>query len=304
MGVTIDRVAAGQLGLITRRQLLSAGLSASGIDSRVAAGRLFVVHPGVYLVPAAPRSWEQGLLAAWLASGPASAISHVAAGVVWNLERVDAAQPQIVIPHPRRLRLEGVVVHRTRTLERNDLVRRDLIRVTTPTRTIVDLAGALAPDLLEDALDDALRRRLTSVPTLERRLERLGNRGVPGSGVLRRLLRERSGIRVSDSGLENRFKRRLQRAGLPLPVAQYEVRDERRRLIARVDFAYPAQRLAIEIDGYGNHSGRKNWESDLARQNRLVVVGWRFLRFTHRDLEAQDGPFGSIEAALGPSGES
>lgn len=299
MRLAIERVAAQQHGAVSRAQILHLGLSASGIDSRVAAGRLRVVHPGVYVMPAAPSTWEQRLFTAWLASGAPA--SHEAAAVIWGLEGVDADEPHLIVPHSRKLRLRGVVVHRARSLERRDAVRRRGIPVTTPVRTLVDLAGSLAPDALEYALDDALRRRLVAVPGIEQRLERLDR--VHGSGTLRALVRERSGIRVSESALETRFRRRLRKAGLPAPIAQYEVRDERRRLLARVDFAYPAQRLAIEVDGYASHSGRRRWESDLARQNRLLLAGWRFLRFTNRDVDGEGNFLAAIGAMLSHCGE-
>jgi very-short-patch-repair endonuclease len=87
-----------------------------------------------------------------------------------------------------------------------------------------------------------------------------------------------------------------------LPVPQYEVRDDDGGLIARVDFAYPEVRLAIEVDGYAHHSSRKQWESDLARQNRLIAAGWRVLRFSSRDVNDHAAP-AAVERVL-TSGEA
>lgn len=118
---------------------------------------------------------------------------------------------------------------------------------------------------------------------------------------MRLLLHERLDQRESGSSLETRFGRRFNKARLPAPVAQYEIRGEDGRLLGRVDFAYPDVKLAIEIDGYGSHAGRKRWQLDLARQNRLFLAGWRFLRFSSRDLD-DDRFLKAVRAAIGPVG--
>jgi very-short-patch-repair endonuclease len=64
----------------------------------------------------------------------------------------------------------------------------------------------------------------------------------------------------------------LVRAGLPSPVAQFRVFDEE-GFVARVDFAYPELRIAIEYDGLG-HGERRAFLSDRRRLNRLVAAGW------------------------------
>jgi very-short-patch-repair endonuclease len=302
LDATIAARATRQLGLITRRQLLALGLSAPAISYRLEAGRLRRVHPAVYALAGFPSTWDQDLLAALMAAREHAAITHFAAGTLWHLEAVTAECPHVLVVHRRKLELEGVVVHRTRSVARGDIVRHGLLRVTSPARTLIDLATVLAADPLEDALDDALRRRLVSVTRLSARIET--RNGIAGMGTLRRLLRERSTERESGSGLENRFLRTFLKAGLPRPVRQYEVRNREGRFIARLDFAYPQARLAIEIDGYASHSGRKRWERDLARQNRLIVEGWRFLRFSRRDADQSSDLFATIRGALDGGGES
>src|SRR5207249_2080176 len=143
------------------------------------------------------------------------------------------------------------------------------------TRTIIDLAAVISGETLEEALDVALQRRLTSLSRVRWRLADLGRHGRPGIAMLRRLIAARSGVEaVPESVIETRFSRLLRRAGLPAPVRQYHVRD-RGRLVARVDFAYPDARLAIEVEGFRWHSGRARWERDLGRRNELTELGWR-----------------------------
>ena len=78
----------------------------------------------------------------------------------------------------------------------------------------------------------------------------------------------------------------LRRAGLPDPVSEYEVRDERGTFVARVDFAYPAIKLAIEVDGYEPHVALDTFKHDRSRQNRIVSLGWMLLRYTWAEVDA------------------
>jgi very-short-patch-repair endonuclease len=197
-------------------------------------------------------------------------------------------QIEIGVPATRRVRRRELVVHELGGLERADVTVFDAIPVTTPTRTLIDLAAVVSADVLEEALDDALRRRLTTVRRLRWRLAQLGTRGRPGAGRLEKLVVARAGGTVTESVLETRFLRLLRRSGLSLPESQYEIRDGR-RLVARVDFAYPDLKLVIEIDGYRWHSGRARWERDLARRNALTALGWRVIHVTSTDLDERPG---------------
>jgi very-short-patch-repair endonuclease len=180
-----------------------------------------------------------------------------------------------------------VVVHGATALPLCDVATVSGIPTTSVSRTLADLAGAIAPALFEKALDDALRRELTSVARLSWRLNELGGRGRPGSRTLRALLKERD-VRgaKSESALEERLIRLGEQARLPPPVRQFTIR-ERGRAIARVDLAYPEAKLAIEADGYRWHSGRAAWQRDIGRLNRIVNCGWRLLSYSHADVTSR-----------------
>lgn len=111
------------------------------------------------------------------------------------------------------------------------------------------------------------------------------------------LVRERSGS-ITESPLETRFRRLLLHAGLPEPDAQYEIRRSDGSFVARVDFAYPSARLAIEVDGYAFHSSRQRWEADRIRANRLADVGWQALRVTKTAMREPDEILGIVRRAL------
>jgi very-short-patch-repair endonuclease len=164
-------------------------------------------------------------------------------------------------------------------LPQSDLTTLEGIRVTTTERTIADLAAMLPMTALESALDDAIRRRLIKLQTLR------GRRLVgPGSRNLRIALAQRvDRDPVPGSVLERNFLGALRRSGLPEPRRQWPVRRGG-RVIAIVDFAYPEQRVVIEVDGYRYHTGRRDWQRDLARQNEIVACGYDVLRFTSQDV--------------------
>jgi very-short-patch-repair endonuclease len=151
-------------------------------------------------------------------------------------------------------------------------------------RTIIDLAAVVHRDALELALDAALREGLVSVPRVLWRLESLGGRGRPGCAALRELLVERQGATGrSESALETKALRLIRRARLPEPVVQHRVRDGR-RIVARLDLAYPEHLLAVPLDGWRHHASRSAWQKDLAARARLAAMGWRVVVLTWSDV--------------------
>jgi very-short-patch-repair endonuclease len=137
------------------------------------------------------------------------------------------------------------------------------------------------------ALESALRARLVTVEELIRE-ERRSAPTSRGRGTLRALLEGRSPI-LTESTLEALVLSALLKSGLPAPSLQHEIFDQDGVLIARVDFAYPDARLAIEADGYRFHSTRNDWSRDRARQNALIRLGWTPYRVTWEDVRTRSG---------------
>ena len=278
---TLDQVARQQYGLLTRAQLLHLGISASRIHRWLSSGRLVVCHPGVYRLAGAPRGWDQSLLAAVLAAGPGALASHRAAARLWGIGRSDVVE--ISVPRGRPRALEGVVVHRSRDLALEPGLSRAHIPVTRPMRVLVDLGAVVPPGQVEDALDLALANRLFTVAGVEWALDEVARRGRSGAGVLRRILDDRAlGDQAADGLLEPRMARLLVRAGLPPAAFQHQLVLGGRTF--RIDFAYPAHKLAIEVDGWSSRASVRGLQSDDSRQNLLVLHGWTILRFTWRDV--------------------
>jgi very-short-patch-repair endonuclease len=234
------------------------------------------------------------MMAACLAWGEGAGISHPPAAALWRLAGFEQRAAELTVPPGRRRKGPGVV-HRSLLLP-VDVTRVDGIPVTTPARTLIDIASVCDEEVVEEALDDALRRGLVSIPRLRWRLDQMGRR--PGVVMMRALLDARAGSSVPQSVFETRLLRALRRAGLPEPVAQHEIRRGG-RLVAVVDFAYPRERLAIEADGYRWHSGRAQWEHDRSRRNDLTLLGWRVVHVTWPDLSRREqAVIESVQEAL------
>ena len=273
---------ARQHGLFTMQQAEDVGISRSVVDRRVQWEEIVSVDHGVYRSVLTPATWHQRLCAACLA-GPAVA-SHRSAAVLWRMpQRDDNALEVTALRHRRRF-AGDVTWHESYLLDDGQVTELDGIPVTTATRTVLDLAGVLGDDALTRVLDDVLRRRLTDVGRLASLLERLGPLR-RGADRLRRLLDSRLDA-VPESDLETQFSLLIKAHGLPTPVGQFEVpAPDGRRF--RIDFAYPEQRVGIELMGAEFHSGPDQWRADTARLGVLASIGWLMLSFTYEQVVFQ-----------------
>lgn len=272
--VALLALASRQHGLVERNQAVRLGVDDDGLARRVAGGLLIRAHPGVYRVAGAPITREQRLLAACLAAGPDTAVSHRSAAHEWLLgEFPDVVE--IVTPRAQWPRLQGVRVHRSHDLVAGDVTLRHGLPITKPLRTLVDL-GQSAPWAVPDGLERGLTAKLFSLAAADAAIERHSRKGRTGVGVFRAAVDQRALARnVPESMLEVRFARLCRTHGLPTPAYQHWITPE-----IRVDFAYVQPKIAVEVDGFGVHGTSHALTTDLARQNHLVLLGWTVLRFT------------------------
>jgi hypothetical protein len=238
-------------------------------------------------------------MAASLHAGPGAAVSHRAAAALWRLEGIGTGTVEITTS--RLIRAAAIVSHGS-PLSRRHVAWIGPIPVTDPARTLLDLGAVVPPGIVERALDDALRRDLTTLDRLWRRLRAEAERGRSGVGVLRQVLEARDPSSVPpESELEARLGRLIIASGLPAPVAQHEIRVGT-RLLGRVDFAWPDAMVAVEADGYRFHGGRPAWQRDLARRNRITVRGWRMIHVTWDDVTRRpETVTAALRAALRPT---
>jgi hypothetical protein len=179
--------------------------------------------------------------------------------------------------------LPGVTVHRTRNFEEADVRLVGPLRVTSPARTIADLAGDCGPTALRRTVADAVRRELTTATDLREMCRRLGR--IRGKRELLALVDELSPLEAScRTELESQFLRAMTRAGLPPTAMNHPVVDAfgRRRFL---DAAYLPEMVPVELDSKLSHGTLLDWHDDLRRENAIVLRGWRdFLRFSWDDV--------------------
>jgi hypothetical protein len=258
-------------GVVTRVELLTAGLTPEQIRQRTIRGTLRVVHRGVYRVGHTAPSVEARYLAAVLACGEGAVLSGRAAAHLWGLLKGPA--PPLEVTAPTERRVKGVKTRRARRAKRETTTWRG-IPVTTPARTLVDLAAVVDAADLARACHEAGVRHRTTPKQVEAVLARRPN--APGAGRLRAVLRGE--VHVTLSKLESRFLDCLRAAELPLPVTNRTAGGR------RVDCRWSEQRLTVELDSYRYHHTRHAWERDRRREREAFARGDEFRRYTYADV--------------------
>ena len=286
----VGHLAAKQFGVVSRAQLIEAGIGPAAIRYRMKSGDLHQIHPGVFVVRGAPSSLNQKLVAARFWAGPQSAISHRAAAAAWGLDGVQPGKIVELTTTQRRSDVPaGLTLHSTKILTPSDAGWLGPLRVTSIPRTLVDL-GAVETDpaVVEAAFESAVRRDEELPDKLRARLDIVGGHGRRGAGVLREILTLREADAAPTEGMfETRIERLLRSAGIEMPVRQFVVMVNGRPV--RLDFAWVARKVALEPRGFGPHSGRKKFQSDIDRANALAATGWLIIYVTWRDLVRRPG---------------
>jgi hypothetical protein len=276
-----------QRARIARWQLIDAGLSRSAIGRRVRSGRLELVHSGVYAFPHTAEVPLGAEAAALLACGTDALLSHHSAATLWRLRPGVARPVHVTIPASRgRPSPTDVVVHRCATISSADVRLCEGFPVTSPARTLLDVAAALSDREVELLLDESLFvRRILSVAQLRDVLARAGTH--PGRARLARVARGHTTSTKTDSPPEEGMLILIRAAGLPEPVLRAYV------LGYRLDFYWPELRLALEVDAYGTHGSRRRFESDRRRDARLLTEkGITVLRVT--EAATKERPFEAL----------
>lgn len=269
-------LARGQHDVVARWQLLALGYSPDAIGHRLRSGRL---HPtpwrGVYAVgrPGVGRlgRWS----AALLACGPRAALSHTSATALYEIAN-EGRWIEVSVPLDVVRRRPGILVHRRSELESRLVTRHEVLRVTTPLCTVVDMAARLPAARIERMIDEADKRDLIDPETLAAGLDALA--GYPGAAALRRVL-ARGAFILTQSELERLFLPSARRAGLPAPLTQQEVNG------FDVDFYWPALGLVVETDGLRYHRTAAAQARDLRRDQIHTAAGLVPLRFSHAQIK-------------------
>lgn len=278
VGRRIAVLAARQHGVVSGRQLAELGVAQQTISDRVATGRLHRVHRGVYAVGHTVLGARGRWMAAVLAGGPGAVLSHASAGALWELRPSAAVAVDVTVRRSGRAKRPGVRVHRPRTLRPSEVTTHHHIPVTTPARTVLDLAATLQHHRLERVLDQVEILELADYPALDALAG--AHPGHRGAGKLRRALATHlAGTTLTRSELEERFFALCHDHGLPRPKVNERVAGK------EVDFLFAAERVIVETDSWQFHRTRRAFENDRARDALLLTRGYRTLRVTHEALK-------------------
>lgn len=203
----------------------------------------------------------------------------------WLHGLLDDPPPRHELTGPPELghHAEGIRLHRTDDLSARDVLTVDSIRCTTAVRTCIDLGARLGAEDLEAVIERARHRRLIHLTPMITRFFQLARPGRDGTSTVRTVLRRLDpALEPAESDLETLLIQILRQRGVDAPVRQHRVSIGGKSF--RIDLCYPDLRIAIESDGFAHHGHRAAFEDDRARQNLLVLDGWRVLRFTWRQI--------------------
>jgi very-short-patch-repair endonuclease len=275
----IGMVADLQRGHATRKQLVAAGIGSDRIDRLIARGMLRRIHRGVYAVGHAAPTDLGPETAALLACGEHAVLSHHTAAALWAMVPEGDGLLHVTIRGRNGARPHGIRVHRTKRLTRGEVRIVEDLPVTSPARTLIDVAPDLDKRSLERAVEEALIQKLVTEGELRTAANSFNSR----SGAARTLAvldswRE-PGITRSEA--ERRFRALMRAAELPEPLTNVRVHGY------LVDCYWPSLGVVVEIQGYKFHSGRAAFERDTRKGAKLTAAGLTVCYVTWRQMEQE-----------------
>lgn len=269
------RLARAQNGVLTWRHLLAVGLTPAEIRTLVTRGSLVRICRGVYAV-ADPALLGLAHETAALLSLEDAVLSHRSAAALWGIATRDPRTVDVTVGRRARART-GVRVHLVNGLHPSDIRIRHHLRVTSPARTLIDLATRAGSSELEHAFGEVRGKRLLSDAALTAALAR-APANHPGAAVIRRLRTGDPGSTYTRSRAERLVRRLMKQSGLPQPLVNAQLHG------FLVDFLWPHARLILEVDGHDTHGDRLAFEEDRRRDQIHAAAGYTVIRVTWRQL--------------------
>jgi very-short-patch-repair endonuclease len=269
-------IAARQRGVVSREQLLSAGLSPAVITGLIRAGHLHRLHRGVYAVghPVLPAFGREQ--AAVLACGSGAVLSGRSALYVWGILPTASGEVEIAVPGRHCRKQRGIRTHRVETLDVRDVRTRHGLRVVFPARALVDFAATASWDELGDAVAEARSNKLVRGGELEAAAAAAGKRR--GGARMRAFLDDEREPGITRSRAERRFRKLLQDAGFPQPKTNVLIAGR------NADFVWEAEKVILEVDGWRWHSHRRAFENDRKKAMAFADAGYHVIRVTWRQF--------------------
>jgi len=287
-------MAGRQGGVISHEQLLALGVTPAAIKHQVASGRLYRYFRGVYAVGHMAVSARGRLLGALMSYGPEAVISHRSCAWWCGYWTPEPDEIDVTVPGRGRRGQRGIRLHLVRKLDPRDVTTRAGVTVTTPERTLLDLAEVTTAQRLRLAIDEADRLGLWRPDKVEATLKR--SPGRRGHKPLRVLLSDLHAEPLLRSELEGTFVNLCDSQRLPHPITNTDVDGY------EVDAFWPDHNLVVEVDSRKHHLNGKAFEDDRLKDAELVAAGYRVIRVTHRHLKHDPaGAARRIRAAIAQS---
>jgi len=289
---SVPEIASRQRGLFTRQQAFAAGWSQSALTHALHGGELRQVRRGIYVPIAAPSgiAWQDARrehviqAVAALISHPKTWASHTAASVLLDLPVLDVPrQPCLTVGPGHTGTIDGVHLHRSR-LWRGDLGRLGQLPLTSPARTVTDVARERGVEAGLVVADAVLRRNLASAQALEDSACRC--RGWPGARHAREVAHHADPR--AESALESRSRWRLLNTDLPEVWPQTEIWIDG-RFVGRVDFYWDELGVIGEADGWDKYEiDRSRFRYEKRQQESYERAGAAVVRWETADLDRFD----------------
>jgi very-short-patch-repair endonuclease len=269
--LAVAKIAAGQRTLVSSAQLAECGLDKDSVAHRVHSGRLHPEFHGVYSVGCGELPPLARELAALLACGEKSFLSHHSAAFVFGLREAPPAEVAVSVVGRCCASREGMQVHRVHSIDGRELRQHERLWVSSPARLCLEIA-ATSPSDLPGVIDAGLAGRLLNRREIEAVLSR--HRGRRGAARLAAVLGDESLMTITRSQAEKAMLKLIRDGRLPRP-------DVNQRLGPyRPDFMWRPQRLIVELDSYGFHGGPDAFQSDREKDLYYRDASFDVLRFT------------------------
>jgi very-short-patch-repair endonuclease len=285
----IGEVAGRQDNVVSRTQLFALGVPPRVIERRLESGRWRCLHRGIYLIGPAPPALPARARAAALACGEGAVVSHRTAAELWGLLPPEAgSETHVTVCGRNPGDRTGIHTHRVRRLPEEEVTVKDGIPLTTPARTICDLAATEPLRDVESALAEARIHRLATDRQITAVIQNAPTR--PGAPIIRKLLEQEDDSGYTRSKAERLLRDLIAKANLERPLFNEPV------LGYVVDAVWPKHRLILEVDGYAYHQHRAAFERDRRRDQQLTAAGYRVIRITW--IQLRDRPIETIAAIV------
>jgi very-short-patch-repair endonuclease len=273
-------LAASEWGVLSVEELRSCGLTPFGISRRVGTGRFHWKYRGVYAVGHPNLPLEGEFLAAVKACRPGAVLSHFSAAALWEMVEWDGRDIEVTICDTTPRAHRGILVHRTRYLDRVDVRDYKRIPVTAPARTALDLCSVLPYRLARRAIRQGLGKERFTIRRLLEVADRQARR--PGARRLRRIIATAAPTR---SDLEDIVLDLILKADLPTPDVNRPLWIDGRKVVP--DFRWPNWKLVVEADSRRWHGDPLARADDAERQALLEAQGERVVRVTWTQATAR-----------------